>query len=194
MKNKNLLFIIGAILIFVSIVSILVFLINTFYSNREIGRYTPEPLPSSPFIDPVVDFYIYWPVAQEFEELINLDQDGVMSFLIPHGTPILSALDGEVSSLLFGSNIFPGLPPQVWDNNPPIWLVTIMSDKGYEIRYILTGDVMVQVGQRLKAGELIARAGDGSIKYLFKGDPSFTMSVIKDNQLIILNREIIRRI
>jgi len=155
------------------------------------------PTPSEPVRQPVVaiepnmaelpaGLTLALPVEREYLEKALLDKaySQVLSFFLPTQTPIKAVFSGRITKVLHDQKPFP--------NDLAFEEIRLeREDKEFWVSYVIVGEVLVQEGQELREGEVLAKAGEGKLKFRSGTNLSFWLHN-KDNQMVKLSKEMFK--
>ncbi len=124
------------------------------------------------------------PVEKGFLETGKLDKktSQVISFFLPQGEPIRAVFSGEIKKV--------SLDKQPLAGDLPFQEIRLEREDGkFWSSYVLTGEVLVEEGDRVLAGDVLALAGEGGVSY--RGGANLSLWLYdKNNQMVILSQEI----
>jgi hypothetical protein len=126
------------------------------------------------------------PVEEEYLEKALLDKkySQVLSFFLPAQASIKAVFSGEVTKVLRDQKPFP--------NDLAFREVRLeREDKNFWASYVIVGEVLVQEGQKVEEGEVLARAGEGGLSFRSGTNLSLWLHN-RDNRMIKLSKEIFK--
>jgi len=119
------------------------------------GTIAEEELLPIPVINISSDIEFSLPVEAEYFEgnSFNGEDSQMLSFYLDSGVSIKAIFDGEVKKVLYDQKVSP-------EENilfTEIWLEE--TDGNFLANYYIIGNILVKEGEKVKEGELLARAG-----------------------------------
>jgi len=126
------------------------------------------------------------PVESEYLEKALLDKTSsqVLSFFLPAQTPIKAVFGGRITKVLHNQKPFP--------NDLAFEEIRLeREDKEFWVSYVVVGEVLVQEGQEVEEGEILAKAKEGGLKFRSGTNLSFWLHN-KNNQMVKLSKEMFR--
>ena len=145
------------------------------------GAFWQKPKSSSVVILPTpssAPLILASPVESELIKAISPSSETSdhLVFFLPKETAVYAVFDGEVSKVVPGSE---------FDN------IQLVRDDGLVASYLLVGQVLVQEGQKVVEGEMIAKIKEGQGPGCLKGG-NLGLYLFKDGEPLRLGREMLK--
>lgn len=123
------------------------------------------------------------PVKKDYlkESFIDEKYSQVMSFSLPPGEPIGAVFAGRVTQVLEDQKPFS-------DDSSFDEIRLKRTDEQFWVSYVIVGEVLVQEGQEVEQGDVLAKAGEGGLEFRSGANLSFWLHN-ENNQMIKLSRE-----
>ncbi len=153
---------------------------------------TRVPLPPAVAVEPDMaelpeGLTLAVPVGKEYLEKAIIDKEfsQVLSFFLPKDEPIRAVFSGQITQVLLDQKPFP--------DDLPFNEIHLESEDGkFWVSYVIVGEVLVQEGQSVAEGAILAKAGEGGLGFRSGTNLSFWLHN-KDNQIIKLSKEMFNR-
>jgi len=154
----------------------------------------PFPIPASESVLPpnvpaemttlLTDLNLVSPVEKSFLETAIIDKETgqVISFYLPPREPIKAIFSGRVKRVFL--NRKPFLNDQAFNE------IRLEKEDGrFWSSYVLVGEVLVQEGEKVLTGDILARAGEGGLGFRAGTNFSFWLHD-KNDQMVVLSKDI----